>query len=200
MLHVADFGTCQIATCQNGHSLSDWQLISCMGGNMINIPKSFATVVLSASILCATPGFSAGIGGVAALNGHNVATDNLATTVKHKRHRRRDLKPGEVIAGAILLGILGAAAASSSGSHYNGQYTTAHENRVKVATKACQRSARSWFRKRFPNRPRVNTLHVTYNGKNRYRVDGVVSNRNNRNKHRFHCNTRNGNVRNFSAN
>lgn len=166
---------------------------------MFNIAKPFAAAILSVSVLCATPGFSAGIGGASNFGNQNTTADNLAIPVKHKKHRRRNPKTGEVIAGAILLGVLGAVAASNSGNHYNGHYTKSHENKVKAATKACRKSARKWFRNRFSKKPSVSTRHVTYNGKNRYRVDGVVSNKNNRNKHRFHCNTRNGNVRKFSA-
>lgn len=166
---------------------------------MFNIAKPFAAVLLSASVLFTTPGFSAGIGGNSSFGAYDMVTENLAVPVKHKKHRRRNPKNGEVIAGAILLGILGLAAAANSGSHNSSQYTTSQERRMKAANKACQKSARKWFRKRFPNKPRVNTHHLTFNGKNRYSVDGVVSNRNNRNKHRFHCNTRNGNVRKFSA-
>lgn len=163
---------------------------------MFNIAKPFAAVVLSASILCATPGFSAGIGGNSSFSTYDMVTENLAVPVKHKKHKRRNPKAGEVIAGAILLGILGVAAAANSN---NGQYTTAQERRMKAANKACHASARKWFRKRFPAKPRVNTLHLTFNGNNRYSVDGIVSNRNDRNGHRFHCNTRNGNVRKFSV-
>lgn len=166
---------------------------------MFNIAKPFAAVVLSASILCATPGFSAGIGGNSSFSTYDMVTENLAVPVNHKKHKRRSPKTGEVIAGAILLGILGVAAANSN-NHNHGRYTTAQERRMKAANKACRQSARKWFRKRFPAKPQVNTLHLTFNGNNRYSVDGIVSNRNDRNKHRFHCNTRNGNVRKFSVN
>lgn len=166
---------------------------------MFNIAKPFAAVVLSASILCATPGFSAGIGGNSSFSTYDMVTENLAVPVKHKKHKRRNPKTGEVIAGAILLGILGVAAAANSNSHYSDHYTTAQERRMKAANKACRKSARKWFRKRFPAKPQVNTLHLTFNGKNRYSVDGIVSNRNDRNRHRFHCKTRNGNVRKFSV-
>ncbi len=166
---------------------------------MFNITKPYAAIILSASVLLTTPGFSAGIGGPSSYGASNIGQENLVLPVKQKRNKRRDLKPGEVIAGAVLLGILGAAVASSSSNHNDRQYSRAHENRVKAATRACNKSARKWFRNKFPAKPRVNTKHVTYDGKNRYSVNGVVSNRNNRNKHRFYCSTRNGNVRKFSV-
>lgn len=46
----------------------------------------------------------------------------LIQQIKHKRHKRREPKAGEVIAGAILLGVLGAAAASADDNHYNDYY------------------------------------------------------------------------------
>lgn len=167
---------------------------------MFKIARPIAAVVVSASMLLSTPGFSAGIGGISTFGERNVAPQNLTVPIHHKRHKRRNPKPGEVIAGAILLGILGVAVASGSRNHYNDQYTTAHENRVKAATKACRKSARKWFRKKFHKKPRVNTLHVTYKGKKRYDVDGIVSNRNDRNRYRFHCKTRKGKVRKFRVN
>jgi len=166
---------------------------------MFNIAKPIAAIFLSASVLCTTPGFSAGIGGPASYGASHIGTENLVLPVKQKRHERRDLKPGEVIAGAILFGILGAAVASGAGNRNDRRYSREHENGVKAATKACNRSARKWFRNKFPAKPRVNAKNVTYDGKNRYSVNGVVSNRNNRNKHRFYCSTRNGNVRKFSV-
>jgi hypothetical protein len=122
--------------------------------------------------------------------------DSPAVAVKHRKYKRREPKAGEVIAGAILLGVLGAAAASSGNYHYDDHYHTTHENYIRSSVRNCRRAARQRYR-HVIGRGRIDatTRHVTYLGRNRYEVRGRVSRENGAHSRRFVCQARVGQVR-----
>jgi len=119
-----------------------------------------------------------------------------AVAVKHRKYRRREPKAGEVIAGAILLGVLGVAAASSGNYHYDDHYHTTHENYIRSSVRNCRRAARQRYRL-IVGRGQIDatTRHVTYLGRNRYEVRGRVSRKNGTRSRHFVCRARVGQVR-----
>ena len=162
---------------------------------MLKLREVVATGAVTALLVMSTPNLARSIAGLSAPPSAPVRV-SIVEPVKHKNYKRRDPETGEVIAGIILLGILGIAAANSD-DHYDDYYTETHKNWMRTAARSCRQAARRWFRNRYPAKAQVNVKHMTYRGNARYHVDGVVSNRNNRNRHRFVCNTRYGSVIKF---
>ena len=80
------------------------------------------STAISAAFALALLVESAGAGSARGSQMSFAVGSGLIQQIKHKRHKRREPKAGEVIAGAILLGVLGAAAASADDNHYNDYY------------------------------------------------------------------------------
>ena len=138
---------------------------------------------------------SAGAGSVRGTQTSFADGNGVIQQVKHKRHKRREPKAGEVIAGAILLGVLGVAVASADDNHYDDYYHSYHENYIRASDRNCRQTARRRYRSVARGPVRAETRHITYLGGNRYEVTGRVRQTDGGRSRRFVCRTRVGQVR-----
>lgn len=157
---------------------------------------NIASVALSAIVATSLSFQPAGAGSIFVQSKHVAGSDHaIFQNVDHKRHKRRNPNSGEVIAGAVLLGILGVAAAASSDNHYNNHYHGNHEGNIRTSDRNCRSAARQRYRRDVGGRVRAETRHVTYRGGNRYEITGRVRRTDGSRFRRFVCITRVGQVR-----